>query len=375
MVKTFCCFFIFYLVISRACAQDEPGAGFCIEVNPFEGNVLRHEAKFTLPLPKLTSGLDINLQQKTYGKKDWQQRRRYPAIGIGFTYTDYGIDAVYGRCYSIYPNLEIPLVKGNRVEWTMRIGDGIGYVTRAFSRESPVDTVNVAIGSRLNDYFSFLSDIRCHINKHWDVQAGINFSHISDAAFHQPNLGINLYGAHFGIKYFPVTANPKHIVHELKPLTNRWLFELRATMAFNETGVPQGPLYPAYIATGFVSRRWMSRNKFMAGFDYEYHRSIDASLLNNIGLVIPGTEASRSWRTAVFAGNEFLMGRVGIVLQLGYYTHQAYQVLGVFYEKIGANIYIVKKEQGPVKELFLCAYLKTHQIVAEFAEFGMGIGF
>ena len=350
-----------------ASAQD----GFGIELNAFAGKVIKHSVKFKLPVPDLTTGLDINLQQKTCGTKDWHQRRRYPTIGVGLTYTNYGIDSIYGRCFSIYPNLTIPLITGDKMEWTLRVGDGAGYVTRDFSRK---DSINNAIGSHLNDYASFMMDLRYHINIHWDVQLGANFSHISDASYHQPNLGVNLYGAHVGLKYFPGTSCPKRITRDLKPLKNRWLGEFRLTMAFNQSNAPGGPLYPIYLGTAYASKRWKSKNKFMAGLDYSYHSNIYAYLRNN-SFVAEGTEYRYSYKAAVFAGNEFLLGRVGVVLQAGYYLHQAFQVQGAVYEKLGGNLYLVQKEHGPVKELFICAFLKTHLSVAELAEFGFGMGF
>jgi hypothetical protein len=295
-------------------------------------------------------------------------------VGVGITYTNYGIDSVYGRLFSLYPNVVLPLISGKKLEWTIRIGDGIGYTTRDYSRYKPFDTLNNAIGSKINDYFSFMTDLRYHINTHWDVQLGANFSHYSDASYHQPNLGVNLYGAHLGIKYFPVSSSPKRIVKDLKPLTNRWLFQFRLTMAEDESNAPLGPTYPVYLAAGYVSKRWISKNKAFAGFDYSYHTMIYAYMRNN-NFGPPGTEREQSYKSAVFAGNEFLLGRVGAVLLVGYYLHQAYQTQGKVYEKIGGNLYLVKKEHGPIKEFFLCAFLKTHLSVAELAEFGFGMGF
>jgi hypothetical protein len=366
------------LLSASSQAQDRGGLeGFGIEPNVFIGKVIKHTVKFHLPVPELSTGLDLNFQWKTYGKAEWQQRRRYPIIGLGLAYTNYGIDSLYGRCFSIYPNVVIPLITGKRLEWTIRVGDGAGYVTRHYMRGKPSDTINNAIGSHLNDYASFNTDLRYHVNDHLDVQLGANFSHISNASFQQPNLGINLYGAHMGVRYFPITSAPKRIVRELKPLPSRWLAQFRLGMAFDGSNAPLGPIYPIYLATGYVSRRWISKNKMFAGIDYSYHTNIYAFLLNNSynGFVPPGSEAAHSWKSAVFIGNEFLLGKVGVVLQAGYYVKQAYQIQGKFYEKLGGNFYLVKKEQGPIKEFFVCGYLKTHLSVAELAEFGFGMGF
>jgi hypothetical protein len=234
--------------------------------------------------------------------------------------------------------------------------------------------MNNAIGSYVNDYATFMTDLRYHINKHWDVQVGANFSHISNVSYKQPNLGINLYGAHFGIRYFPTTSEPKKIKHELKPLSNRWLAQFRLSMAYTGSNAPLGPAYPIYLASVYASKRWISKNKVFGGLDYSYHTNIYSFLLNN-NFVAAGTEASRSYKVAVFAGNEFMLGRLGVVLQVGYYLKQAYQIQGLYYQKLGGNLYLVQKEKGPIKELFICGYLKTHISVAELAEFGFGMGF
>ncbi len=355
--------------------QARPWEGFGIETNVFAGKVVKHTAKFHLPVPQVSTGIDINFQYKAFGRADWEQRRRYPHIGVAFAYTNYGIDSVYGQCFALYPNLVIPLITGKKLDWTIRIGDGIGYVTRRYSRNNPFDTMNNAIGSHINDYASFMMDLRYHANEHWDVQMGVNFSHISDASFRQPNLGINMIGAHVGIKYSPVTSCPTCRVRDLKPLSNRWLGQFRMSMAMDQSNAPLGPLYPIYIMSGLVSKRWISKNKAFLGVDYSYHQRIYSYLRNNEGFVPLGQEKKYSYKSAVFAGNEFLMGRVGIVLQVGVYTHQAFQVQGKWYQKIGGNLYLVQRETGPIKEAYLCAFLKTHLSVAELAEFGVGMSF
>ena len=148
---------LFCLTIKGIAQTSKPLSGFCIETNAMSGKVIKHTERFKLPVPDQSTAVDINLQWKTFGKKQWHQRRRYPVIGIAFAYTNYGMDSLYGRCYSIYPNIEIPIIVGNKLQWTVRIGDGAGYVTRKYQRRSPIDTLNNAIGSHLNDYASLLT--------------------------------------------------------------------------------------------------------------------------------------------------------------------------------------------------------------------------
>jgi hypothetical protein len=377
MNKTFCniCIFILCLAAGYTYAQNEnqAGAGFGIETNAIAGKVFKHTAKFTLPIPSLSTAYEANFIWKTCGRKSWQQRAHFPVWGIGITYTDYGIDKVYGRAIGIYPNLQIPIIRGEKFEWTIRAGMGIGNITKHYSRAPDWDTLNDAIGSNLNNFSLFMTDIRYRLNKHLELQAGMNFSHISNGTYRQPNLGINMYGGHIGLRYFPVDAYPVCTIKDMKPLPNRWLLEGRFSTGLTQSSSADGPEYHVYLATLYVSRRFRSKNKWYAGVDYSYHQDIYAFLKNNE--IEPGHEAQYSWKSAVLGGVEWGVGCVGIIAQMGVYVHQAYLKQDLYYEKLGMHIYLVRNEKGPLKELFLSALLKTHKAVAEVAEFGIGMGF
>lgn len=375
MLRTTYIFFLLLWLHPMLRAQDnKPLAGFSMQANAFTGKVIKHTKSFRLPIPEHSSGMDLNLQWQTWGKKPWQQRRRYPVLGIGIAYTNYGIDSVYGRMVGIYPNLEIPLIKRGRVDWTIRIGDGAGFVSRKYSRRAPIDTLNNAISSTMNDFGFFNMDLRYRASRHLAFQAGINFSHISNASFHQPNLGINMWGYHLGLRYSPVTSLPGIVHRDLSPLSNRWLFQFRYTMAFTQLNAPLGPTYPVYIGTALASKRWLSKNKAFAGIDYSFHEVFRAFAADNLTLQ-ETPNASAGSKMALLGGNEFLLGRVGVVLQVGYYVKNAILVHGKVYEKLGANLYLLQREKGPIKEAYLCAFLKTHSTVAELAEFGFGMSF
>lgn len=377
ITRVFFCVFLMSFA-GMAVAQDSvssppPWSGFGIVVNTMAGKVFKHEAKFRVPIPSLSSGVDVQFVLHSFGRRPWEQCRNYPTIGIGITYTNYGIDSVYGRCVGIYPNVYIPLFRGRHLEWSVMLGDGIGYVTRHFSRVAPLDTLNGAVGSKINDFAHFNTELRYHIDEHWDVQLGMDFTHISDASYSKPNLGVNLYGAHLGATYFPVTSRPVCIRQKYVPLKNRILVQAHLGMSYVSTEAPGGPRYPVYLASGYVSRRWKSVNKMFAGIDYSYHSDVFAFQKNNE--INPGTEAQHSWKSGIFFGNEFLMGRIGVILQVGIYIHEAVLRQDPYYEKIGGHYYLVQREHGPLKEFFLAGYLKTHRTIAELAEFGVGFGF
>lgn len=364
-------FCILFILPGALPAQDK-WAGVGLESNFMAGKIYRHSKKFPVQLPDLVTSYELNAVFQTYGTKDWQQRRNYPLVGFGFMYTNYGIDSIYGKCFSIYPNFELPILRYKNFEWTFKASFGLGYVTSAYERAPSFDTINTAIGSGFNNFSLFATDIRYRVNTHLDVQIGGSFSHTSNAAFRTPNLGINTYGAHIGIRYFPTTSQPEKIKKELTPLKNRWTGNLRVGLAAREAPSPDGPMYPIYMVSAYAGKRYWSKNKAFIGLDYSYHTNMYAFLRNNEILV--GEERANSWKSAVIIGNEFLMGRVGLVMQLGFYVKNYAIPEDFFYQKLGGNLYLLQKEEGVLKEVSAFILMKTHKFDAELVEVGIGLG-
>lgn len=346
-------------------------AGYGIEANYIQGRVIKHNYIFP-PLPKSSYAIDINILKRTNGNKEWQVQRNYPLIGLGITYTNYGIDSIYGKCIGVYPVLELPLVKGNKLEWTLRFGYGIGYVTRHFERYPTWDTINNLIGSHINNFTMFTTQLRYKINHHVHVHMGFNFSHISNGSYELPNLGVNMYGGHVGVRYFPVTDEPQQTGRRPAQPSQRWLIQARVGMGLVEYNNVNGPRYPIYTATVYASKRYGNNNKILAGIDYSYMTSIYSFMRNNE--IMPGKEHSQAWEGVIFIGHEFVLGRIGIIAQLGVpFKHELINKDKTV-QKLGYSYYIIQQEKGILKELTLNTFVKSNNLEATFIEFGLGVG-
>ena len=362
-----------FFILTATAQSPQKGAGIGMEWNGFAGKVFKHTQNFKAPVPTLTTGTELNIVWKTQGKEAWQQRRNYPTIGLGMYYVDYGYNAVYGKAFGIYPNVELPLLRGKKLEWVCRMGFGFSYLTKRYETAPAWDTINNAIGSHVNNFTLLSSTLRYRINEHWDVQAGFSFFHASNASLRLPNLGINTIGGQIGLRYFPVSSQPKKIIRHLPKLKNRILWQARIGISAIEYGTKDGPLYPIYMGSLYASKRYLSKNKLFAGIDYSYHTHIYSFQVNNE--INKGNEKAHSWKSSVFIGHELLIGRFGIMMQMGMYVKQAMLKLDPLYIKIGTNIYLLQKEKGILKELSYAVLLKTHQFQAEYVEMGLGWGF
>ncbi|MCB0699057.1 MAG: acyloxyacyl hydrolase [Chitinophagales bacterium] len=367
----FVCTLLFW---SFSVTAQEWLAGYGVEVNPIFGKVLKHNYIFP-PVPKSSYAIDINILKQTNGNKEWQARRKYPLFGLGITYTNYGIDSIYGKCIGLYPVWEFPIIKGEKLEWTCRFGYGIGYISKTYERYPSFDTVNNLIGSHVNNFTMFTTQLRYKLNHHVHIHAGFNYSHVSNGSFKLPNLGVNMYGGHIGVRYFPVTDDPPKALKNFSQLSlpNRWMVQARVGMGLVEYGNTDGPQYPVYTATLYGSWRYGSRNKILAGIDYSYYKSVESFLrLNEIEI---GEERANSWEGAIFVGHEFIIGRVGVLAHLGIPFKRTVTNEDLTIQKLGYCYYIIQQEKGILKELTANCFIKSNNLEASHLEFSLGVGF
>lgn len=369
-------YFLLFLLFSTIClGQDTTGmGGIGYETNIACGKIIKHSEKFTAPVPDFSYSLDLNLVFKSTGRKPWHIQCGYPVTGIGVLLTDYNSRNIFGKSAGIYPNIQVPLISGKNMEWTVRFGLGAAYVSKKYQKYPNFDTINTAVSTNINALAVFVSDLRYRISKNWDLQAGFSFSHISNALYREPNLGVNMCGFHLGARYFP-KAHMKKIQPCLANtfLRNRVLVDVRGGIAHKEARAAGSPVKPAYIGAVSVSKRMWCRNKFIVGADIAYHKEVYAFLIN-YGVEY-GREKQNSWDGGVFIGDEYLIGRVGLIAMVGVYYRQTFLDFDPIYQKMGAKYYLLNKEKGLAKEVFLSALLNTHGVVAEYAEFGLGVAF
>ncbi len=365
---------LLFLSASQLLAQDSTrNKGFGIETNFLAGRIIKHSASFTAPVPPVSMALDVSCLWQTYGKHEWEQRRGFPLVGVGMMLTDYNSKNIFGRCLGLYPNIQVPLIRGKKLEWTFRWGVGVAYVTKKYQLTPTVDTINTAVSTNVNAFGVYIMDLRYHKNEHWDLHAGLNFTHISNGLYREPNLGVNMGGFHFGVRYFPTTSSPERILRKMAPLKNRWSVEVRGGTGQKEARAAGKPIEPSYVGAVSVSKRYQGRNKVFMGVDAVYHKDVYA-FLKNYGVEL-GQEKQHSWDGGIFVGHEFLVGRVGMLGIVGTYYRQTFLDFDPIYERLGAKYYFIQHEKGLLKDAFLSVHLTTHGAVAEYTEFGLGVAF
>lgn len=379
MQMRFSCLFTSILLYGAALLMQvqqvrgqEPLEGIGFEAVTKYTHMIKHTPKFKGPMPAFCYGADLNVLFQTYGRKPWHQLTNFPLVGVGISYMNYNMPDIYGFAIGINPNITLPLIRHDRWEWTLRAGMGVSFVNRYYNVKTGSNSQNVAIGGHFNNISPFATDIRYKINKNWQVQAGFNFTHVSNASFQQPNLGLNNYGYHIGARYFPVSSEPEKLRVVPAPVfRNNFMFTARTGIAFRETGPPDGPMFRTYIAQIGVAKRYAGKNKVFTGVDLHYHSHLVYFTIHSAAPM--QSKMKTAGQYAWYLGHEFTFGRVGIIGQLGYYIRPYEHQTTKLYQKVGGCFYAIRNERGWLKELYFSALLKTHLSVAELFEMGIGV--
>jgi len=338
----------------------------------FGGKVFIHTPKIHLPAPQYTQAFEWSYTKQTTGTHPWQQRFGFPETGLNLCYVHYG-DARYGNAIGFYPSIQFRILSHRQIDWFWKIGGGIGYATKHWERTPAVDSFNNIIGSAMNNFTMMQTGLRYSFASKWRIQIGAAFDHLSNAAARQPNYGINTFSGFVGLHYYPNSIVQVFQKQEQVQSKNPFNIGAKMSMAFAEDKTVDGPIYPYESGSLFVSKMWRHKFRSMLGADITYSEKLYAFIKNNY--LYPGEEKKHSYRYTVFAGHEFVFGRIGLPLQLGYYLNHPVGGGDKIYQKLGINYHFYTARKGVLKDMFLFTQLKTHFARAEYAELGLGFLF
>ncbi|MEZ5046897.1 MAG: acyloxyacyl hydrolase [Chitinophagaceae bacterium] len=338
------------------------------QCNYMGGKIFKHSPKIHIAVPPYSQALELSYTMQTLGKKEWHQRYGFPEIGMSVTAANYGSSAL-GYAIGVYPTIQTRLIKIRSGNLYLKVGAGLGYVSKKWNRLPNEDTLNNIIGSHINNFTMFQLGVKQPINKHWVAHAGFHFFHTSNASAKQPNLGINAYGLFIGASYYPntyVNVFEKKVWGASKnPLEFYW----KNSIAYAEDKVVDGPMYSFFSNAMMLSKKYRNKSKIQVGLEATYSSKLYALFVNNH--IYPGQERKKAWIYSAFLSHEFIFGSVGVPLQMGTYIRRELGGIPV-YQKLGFNVYMLKKPYGFLKNIYASALLKTHFLQAEYAEFGLG---
>ncbi|MEL7529785.1 MAG: acyloxyacyl hydrolase [Bacteroidota bacterium] len=348
--------------------------GMEVGADGFSGVLLRHRPdQMTFALPQSFWALSLEMRKQMLGQRYWQGLYNYPKLGWTFLMQSFGNDQVLGRSYSLYPFLDLDLVKRGNLSLSFRVGYSFAWLPKKFDIETNPE--NTAIGSRLNNLTMLGLFAEYRFAERWYLRAGGQFTHTSNARYKQPNLGLNTAKLRFGLSYQlkPVESLSEYPYDEY-PLAKRWRPFVRFGLAGKEQKVAGGPRYLAYSVSAGAGWMYSRKNQLQLGMMLVYDRAIEAFMIEQ---EIPFRNENpnfRPIRPALLVGHEFLFGRVGVLTQTFWYLDKPFVGEEFMGFQIGPSIYWKQPQHWDRLNFFAGIYLKAHKAVADYVELTVGFG-
>lgn len=313
-----------------------------------------------------TPGFQFETGFKTYGHKAWHQYHNFPDVGFGFYHSGLGNDMVYGRANALYSFIQTNINrKPGNVQLKQKFSFGLSYLSETYDlRENPY---NLAIGSHLNVYLSYMLGLHVNLNDNLSAYSGFNFTHVSNGKVKEPNKGLNTVTGSLGLSY---RFKQENTGDDSVPVSSH-SYEPRRWSVFYSVGWKQiSRRVDGYFFTSSLAFDYAfyvrSRAKAGVGIDFFYDSSVDEHQEFDYKEF---NDKSEYFKSAIHLSYEFIVGRTSFIIQPGVYFFNPYDKFGYGVNRLGIRYRLTPWLSTNVA-------IKAHLFAkADFIEWGLGYTF
>jgi hypothetical protein len=320
------------------------------------GFVMAHSVNMAHLANQRPWGLELDIKQRTYGKKSWQQEYNYPVIGYCLSFFNMDKKKPLGNTYSFIHYFSKPIIKIDKSSLSYRIGGGPGFVYRTFdARENYKNNVisahfNYALSGKLE--YSFILKNNVLFN------TGVALMHLSNGAMKVPNLGINIVSLYAGLELKSSSVH-EFVKDTLLPVKKTYGLNVFTGVSLKETYPVSGPKYFASTISLYGDRVLNRKSIFNAGMDLMFDASVKRYAKND------SLEFSKLIKAGFIAGHELVISKLSILTQFGIYLYDPVLQRKI-YQRYGVKYYFTKKIFGGIA-------MRVHIGNVDYVEWGLGI--
>lgn len=373
-------------------------------LNPLKKDSVKHtafEATFytgkivdnfpNFPENKTSFLCELGYYTLTDGQKEWQQFYKYPQVGISLVYGYFGNRDVLGQSISILPNMSFFIKRTGNFYFQLKMGMGFAFFNKPYSKTDNPE--NIVIGSHITNISTLSLNLCKNINKNLVLSGGISVFHFSNGHYQLPNVGLNLPCINFAIKYAPQQMPEKYYYKKPKTPSKKLMLNLYAGVGFHEFGSSTDPTngtkYPVYIGNIYISKRYNTAGNVQIGLYTNYYTSFYDYIISQE--FYSKNQHRKSFTLVGFLGHEYLLGKVGIVVQGGIYLYNPFKKDYIYMindkpsmsaklkllntNKLGLQYYFRNPIKNNKNKLFVGMFIKANLGQADFFEMGAGYTF
>ena len=296
-------------------------------------------------------GLELSYSRLNSSKQSWEVCNCFYYLGAQLTQHDFGNPDVLGRATSLSTFFEPILWSANKLEFTLKSGMGISYLSQVFDEETNPE--NIFFSSPLSFIIFLQPKLSYRINDQLEGNFSLIYNHISNGGQSQPNRGINYPMAGLGLSY--VMGRQKLPSYTPEQKTDKVKFYI--------------DFFSTHRKTGQGDERSFLYGSSLGG----YYKILPVSALggglevyNDQSLVQDGDSAWSSFLAAPYIAHHFTFGRFDFSQRFAYYLHKPeHYTDNTFYQR-----YII--QYGIWENLQLGVGMKAHGHVAENIDLRLG---
>lgn len=276
-------------------------------------------------------GYELNFNWLLYSREVWDDCHCYPRLGFLVAYYDFDINEIFGYGLNAAGQFTYFIGLPSTFNFLLLGKAGISYLTKPYDRVAHPE--NMSYSTYINYLLSIGAGARVAFSTNIETQFVVSMNHNSNAAFLEPNGGINYPALSLNLSYTFNPADIKPFYHEDPYLKvekkKRWdlgLFWGISGMPFPDEA--QVPMFGINIL-----RSWQVARIGAITGGLELEMNGRARLRVQRGTI----ENISPWRASFQAGWEFLMGRTIFSIQLGFYLYRPYQYKDDIYQRYGLD--------------------------------------
>jgi hypothetical protein len=328
-------------------AQD----GLSLQFTPLLGTHISHSSRRKVPeFPH--SGIAIDINKRTIGKKYWQSDHNFPQMGLMAAFQTMGNRRVFGDAFTLLPYLEFNVWRFTNCSFQIKHGTGIGWVTRI--HDAVGNPENTLHSTRINATSIIDLGFRFKVTEKNDLKLGGVLRHLSNGGFQKPNSGSNTASAYLNYTIY-LRDKPKEVKRfEPEQDFKLWRYRVMTSLGvYRKNGDGEVVSNTQVSALAF----YQHNTRFRTGGGLEL-----------------GFPYGHSARLAGYFEEEVQFGKLTTRYGLGIYTKMKNEDWEKFYSKVGIAYYPKTETHIPHK-FFIGAMLKAHNFKAAHVEFNTGYTF
>ena len=329
------------------------------------GFIIPHHYNMEYLIKQHVPSVELDFIVQTNGEKHWEEVYKKPEKGFGLYFANLGNPEQLGYAIGVFPFVNFPLNPDRKFKLYIRSSDGIGFITKPYDRiDNHKNNVN---GSRINAFINLRLSSVFFPFRNVRMETGIGLTHLSNAGWTLPNLGVNIASVNLGISFMRREIENKKIIDAANSkkeiLDKKYFFSVIAAAGVNEAGPPGGKKYPAYALSVSEWKTVSEKSRFCIGGDLFYEMANLAVAKRDT--IFDTSNKLNNLQAGIRFGYELVIGKIALPLEMGAYLFTKTTSVGPMYHRIGVRYYVNK-------HLIINYSLKTHWVTAENLELGLG---